>query len=65
MNNLVLVVEIISVIIIGFVYVIGRLHGSQKERTKQNERELEVVKDAVKIRINSNVDELRRKYKNK
>lgn len=65
MNTLILVVVIISIITIGFVYAIGRLHGSQAEKGKQNEQELELIKDAVKIRLNSNTDKLRKKYKTK
>ena len=65
MSTLILVVLIVGIATLSFVYAIGHLHGSQKERAKQNERELEIVKDAVKIRINANPDELRKKYKRK
>lgn len=63
MDNLVAVVAAISAIVISFVYAIGRMQGSQAEKGKQNEQELEVVKDAIRIRLNSNPEQLRSKYK--
>ena len=65
MNTLVLVVAVIGAITISLVYAVGRSHGSQAEKGKQNEKELRIVKDAFKIRLHSKPEQLRRKYKNK
>ena len=54
-------VALISITI--FVYFIGLLHGSQKEKGEQNEKELETVKRACDARTNADIDKLRSKYK--
>ena len=46
-----------------FVYFIGLLHGSQNEKGKQNEKELETVKRACNARTNADIERMRAKYK--
>ena len=61
MSYIVLVIAVI--VAIGFVYSFGYLEGSQTEKDKQNEKELETLKTAVAARNNADVDKLRSKYK--
>ena len=60
-----LVVAIGSVITSLFLYMTGRIHGSEKEKGKQNEKGLDVVQRASNARTNANIEQLRKRYKNK
>jgi len=60
------IVVVISVIVaMGFVYVAGYLYGSQKQKGKEDEREIDTVQRASAARTNAQLDKLRAKYKNK
>lgn len=61
MSYIVLVIAVI--VATGFVYSFGYLEGSQNEKDKQNEKEIETLKTAVAARNNADVDKLRSKYK--
>lgn len=58
-------VFIISIIVaIGFVYLAGYLYGSQKQKGKEDEREIDTIQRASAARSNASIDKLRKKYKN-
>ena len=61
MSYIVLVIAVM--VATGFVYSFGYLEGSQTEKDKQNEKELETLKTAVAARNNAQLDGLRSKYK--
>lgn len=44
---------------IWFAYSMGKTQGTQEEKDKQNE----IIKDAIKVRLDADVDKLRKKYK--
>lgn len=46
-----------------FVYFIGLVNGSRKEKGKQNEREADTIRRACSARTNANIERLRKKYK--
>lgn len=59
MMQILCVVAVLSAIVIYFAYSMGKVQGSQEEKDKQDE----VIKNALKIKLDANVDELRKKYK--
>jgi len=61
--NLVIVLAVVSIIIIAFVYSIGKLHGIQRQKVKQNEERLNNILRACSARTNADVDKLRKKYR--
>ena len=54
---------IIAIAFIVCVYMIGLLHGVDKTKGNQNEKELETVKRACDARTNADIERLRKKYK--
>lgn len=54
---------IIVISFIAGVYMLGLIRGVEKEKGKQNEKELETVKRACDARTNADIDKLREKFK--
>lgn len=57
------IVIICTIIAIFFVYCLGHVHGTQIERTKQDEKEIDTLKRAYNARNNADIDSLRKKFK--
>jgi len=61
--ELAITVGLISAFIIIFVYVIGRMQGSQSEKGKSDNERHNALRRASSARTNSDIVELRRVFK--
>lgn len=59
------VIAVSSLIALFFVYSIGVMQGTQKERARNEKERLDVVRRSLSARINADVSRLQRKYKTK
>lgn len=61
MDNIIVIIGAFVTAI--FLYMTGMFHGADKEKAKQNEKELETVNRACNARTNADIEQLRNKYK--